>query len=474
MADEERFPRTCDQLQGYSVLEEVLKLERNPSFVLKKANGQILFVHESGWEVLGDALGRLIWESLPETIGGLEKKAQETLSVPEGTASDFATLMREAGLIRSHGADVAQESSLFSFPAGPLVSAIIVTRNGEAHIGGCLASLFRQTYRNLEVIVVDNGSTDGTARIVGEYPKAAFHALCRNVYYPGGINYGIGKASGDFFLILNDDTEIAPDCVSRLMEKATSNPAIGATVPMMKFYHLRGFINGIGNHVRVEGWGSDNFIGAVDIGQYDELADVPSACFGAVLIKREAVADVGRLDRSYKSYYEDVDWSFRCWFRGWKIAAAPKAIVFHKFGGSWTVEAVKLKLTVANRIRLILKLVTKRTALSALRNYLREDIRNFFALAVRRKDLHTALAYPKAYLSLILGLPGILFKRLRILSRRGRVMNAKQVMAKNPSNWTFLDVKGRPILDADAYFTYYRKELAKSKLKKGVHRITTP
>ena len=192
-----------------------------------------------------------------------------------------------------------------------LVSVIIVTYNSSAHIRACLSSLAVQTVAPLDIHVVDNGSTDDTLAIVARESQVIVHRLRRNRYYPGGINYGIRNSSGASFssstTTLNLPPRAWPKCV-RVIEAA---PKAAAVAPMLKFFRLRGFLNGIGNHVRPTGWGSDNFIGCVDVGQFADLVEVPSACVSAVLLRRSAVDDVGLFDASFRAFYEHPDWCFR-------------------------------------------------------------------------------------------------------------------------------------------------------------------
>jgi len=396
------------------------------------------------------------------------------------------------------------------------VSAIVVTYNSEEHIRECLSALEGQDYEPLEIIVVDNASGDRTREIVGqEFPPARLLALKKNIYFPAAVNKGLEVAEGDFILILNDDVVLEAGCVAKLVKRLEEESQAAAVSPMMKFYHLRGFINGIGNHLRDCGWGSDNFIGLVDCGQFRELREVPSACFGAVLVRREAIEAVGPLDEHYKSYYEDVDWSFRAWLNGWKMAAEAEAVAYHKFGSHWQESPRKLRLVIRNRLRLVLKLFSGNVFFRFLKNYGGEDLRNFLTL-LRRKQWPQAASYPTAYLSLLLSLPEIFKKRretLRIKKRhfigaetgirgesarpeiqkqkgekaesykpgscrgwlgskerggRGRRgLTVEEVLKKNPSFYSGLNEENIPVLDTAMMRRYYQPCLKKLKESSG-------
>lgn len=122
----------------------------------------------------------------------------------------------------------------------------------------------------------------------------------------------------------------------------------------IRFNKLRTFINGIGNFVTEKSWGSDNYFGVVDIGQFEQLLYVSSACFGAIMVTKAGWQKVGPLDIKYKSFYEDVDWSIRAHLKGMNLLAAPRAVVFHEFGGSYP-SGLKLSFVAKNRMRFVLK-----------------------------------------------------------------------------------------------------------------------
>lgn len=439
----------------------VERLERSPEFELRTEGGELFFVHESGDKALTDVLGAAIWESLPGTTDEIAARVHETLNAPAAMIEGLARLMRGARVARASGS-ARPETGQNTDVSGGRVSVIIVSHNSEADIRGCLDSLRAQTRQDLDILVVDNASTDATARIVAE--EYAGHGvrlfgLKKNLDFAGGVNLGIRSSDGEYVLVLNADTALEPDAVARLAEKMEAAPLTAAVVPMMKFFNLRGFVNGIGNHVRHYSWGSDNFIGTIDIGQFARLEDVPSACFGAVLLKREALREIGLLDRGYTAYYEDVDWSFRAWYRGWRIVPETRAVVYHKFGASFGVEdRKKRRLVIRNRQRLVLKLFKGLTMRNFFKHYLKEDARGL-ASALRSSPINWAKvrSYPLAYASLALSLPGILFKRVIVMRNKEAGFFEAHVILKNPEFLTYLDPRGRLQINSHAYLAYYQR-----------------
>jgi len=432
--------------------------EKNPQFRLENH----FFVNSGGHKVVTDAFGAMIWEALPGTAADIAGRIAPSADVSGRMLEDFLRLMARAGI----AVDSSTPPSARPAAAAPLpfsVSVVIVTLNGKAHIRECLASLRAQTCGPLDIHVVDNGSTDGTREIVrSEFPEITLHGLTKNLFYPGGVNYGIARTTGAAVLVLNDDVELEPDFVAEMARALAAAPRAAAVVPLMKLFYLRGFINGIGNHVRTKGWGSDNFVGYVDIGQFDGLTEVPSACVSAALIRRAAVDAVGPFDAAYRAYYEDADWSFRVRRAGWTINAAPRAVVYHKFSAFWKNMERKLKLAARNRLRFVLKNFDGRLRRAFLRSYVKEDLINILSLA-RHKRYAEAGAHIRAYFSLFLTLPDIWDKRAaakRTWKGAGASGKVETILKLNPVQWSGMNTDNIPRLDAGIYFGYYARKFA--------------
>ena len=437
------------------------RLERSPEFELRAEGGEFFFVHRSGDKVVTDALGAAIWNALPGDKAGIAARVGETLNAPEELISGLAGLAAAAGIARPARLTADRPAERAAEPAAGSVSVVIVAYNSAADIRGCLDSVLAESPPAVEILVVDNASRDGTARIVAEeYGARGVRLIApgRNLNFAGGVNLGLRRSSGDYVLVLNADTALEAGALGALAARMESVADAAAVVPMMKFFNLRGFINGIGNHIRNYGWGSDNFVGMIDLGQFAPLEEVPAACFGAVLLRRAALRDVGPLDRGYTAYYEDVDWSFRAWFRGWRIVPETRAVIYHKFGASFgAANRRKKRLIVRNRQRLALKLFQGRIRLGFIKRYLKEDLRDFFGSLRRRAPGAGSIA--AAYLSLALRLPGILLKRRRVMGRKRPAIREATVIRKNPPCWSALDPRGRPQLSGHAFLTYYRAAL---------------
>ena len=343
----------------------------------------------------------------------------------------------------------------------PLISIVIVNYNGDRHLPDLLGSLKRQTYTNHEIVMVDNRSTDNSRQWVkAHYPEVRLLELKSNTGFAAGVNRGIREARGQWILVLNNDTVLDENALFHLAKKAAALSFCGdahdagakkwaAVVPKMKFFNNRAFINAMGNSLYPISWGSDNFIGCVDLGQLDEFKEPMSACFGAVLLNREALDTIGLLDPRYKFYYEDMDWSFRAQLYGYSIETAPRAMVYHKFGASMGLKsmAFKIRFIVGNRLYFTLKNLESKTIRRFLLNYLPEDIKSTL-IYLKRRNFSLVGAYLRGYCRFLFSLPGLCVKRRRLQRQRkiSGVHDAEILARAVPFNTTLM-AQGAPLLD---------------------------
>src|SRR5690606_20872713 len=121
------------------------------------------------------------------------------------------------------------------------------------------------------------------------------------------VNAGVAASSGTYVAILNPDIEVDPDAIGECVRVAEANPDAAAVAAKLMFWWAPAFLNGIGNRVDDASWGTDNFIGHLDLGQFDTLHDVPSVCFAATLVRRSAWDVIGWSDEAFPLYYEDAE-----------------------------------------------------------------------------------------------------------------------------------------------------------------------
>lgn len=209
------------------------------------------------------------------------------------------------------------------------VSVIILTWNGRMYLEQCLASLAAQTFRDFETILVDNGSSDGSAEYVREsFPWVRLLELPKNVGFAEGNNRGLLLAGGWYVVTLNNDTKVAPDFLEELVRVVDSDDMIGMVAAKMRNFYQPEIIDAAGLKIATNGLGYNIGVGEVDRGQHD--AALPfGPCGGAALYRRTMLDGIGFFDPDFFAYYEDFDLAWRGRLAGWKAAAAPKALVYH-------------------------------------------------------------------------------------------------------------------------------------------------
>lgn len=304
------------------------------------------------------------------------------------------------------------------------VSVIIVSYNSQTWLETCLPSLLSQSHEPTETIIVDNASKDGTVDWVSKnYPDITLIALDTPRSLANALNAGIEAASSEYYLLLNPDVELEPTAVANLVEKALDNHNCAAVSAKLKLQWAPAFINGLGNYVGPVSWGTDIALGHLDLGQFDDWREVPSACFATALISSAAYIDVGPFDEKFPMYYEDSEWCYRARLFGYSILAAPKAIGFHAFGSRTSsneeisLTPRKLKQVVYGRLRFSTKILGPCYLLKFLSLYILEDITNMI-LSILWGRWQKLRAYTQAWADYWTDLPEMLEARKVIQARR--------------------------------------------------------
>jgi GT2 family glycosyltransferase len=216
----------------------------------------------------------------------------------------------------------------------PPASIIIPNWNGAAHLPGCLAALRAQTCADLEVIVVDNASTDASPALVArEYPQARLIALRENRGFTGACNAGLRAGQGEFLILLNSDTEVAPGWLEEVLAAFARHPQAGSIASKMLLFDRRTILHAAGDLFRVDGTPGNRGVWEADRGQYAE-EPVFSANGGSAAYRRSMLTDVGLLDEAFYFSLEDVDLGWRAQLRGWPCIYAPGAVVYHKLSAT--------------------------------------------------------------------------------------------------------------------------------------------
>lgn len=218
----------------------------------------------------------------------------------------------------------------------PQVVIIILNWNGLADTLECLASLTRLDYPACEVVVVDNGSTDGSVEAIQKrFPALTLIENGKNLGYAEGNNVGLRYAlaqAADYALLLNNDTEVAPDFLLQLVDAAEADSLIGIAGPTIYYHERPGVIWSAGGAIdwrRGKTWMVG--LNTPDVGQFGVApreVDFVTGC--ALLVKRAVMEQAGLLDERFFAYYEEVEWCVRTRRLGFGIIHVPKARVRHK------------------------------------------------------------------------------------------------------------------------------------------------
>lgn len=220
----------------------------------------------------------------------------------------------------------------------PPVTLIIVAWNQLQKTLACLESVSALTYPRLATILVDNGSDPPLAEVVaGRFPQVDVLRLPRNTGFAGGYNAGLRRAlagASDYFLLLNNDTELAPDVIEHLVAEIETAPDIGLVTAKIYFADEPDRIWTVGNHLNIfldlKG-GGDN---QIDRGQWSVARDIDFAPFCGILIRREVIEQVGFLDDGFFLYYEDMDYCRRARLAGYRLRLCPDAHIRHAVSAS--------------------------------------------------------------------------------------------------------------------------------------------
>jgi len=214
----------------------------------------------------------------------------------------------------------------------PLVSIIIINYNGKLYLEKCLESIKKIKYDNLEIIVVDNNSTDGTMEfLVQNYPSIITLKLDKNYGFAKPNNVAAKIAKGDFLLFLNNDTEVTPNFLTELVQVLVGNDQIGICQSLL--LKPNGEIDSSGDFI--------DTIGVVYNSKkpIDKIREISSARGASMIIRKELFLDLGGFDEQFFVSFEDVDLGWRTWIKGYKVVINPKSVVYHH--GGKTHDSIK-------------------------------------------------------------------------------------------------------------------------------------
>jgi GT2 family glycosyltransferase len=275
------------------------------------------------------------------------------------------------------------------------------------------------------VVVVDNGSTDGSGKLIRtEFPDCRLLEAGGNLGFAGGNNLGLRAGTGEYLVLLNNDTKVRPGWLQAMIAAAESDPEVGAVTAKLLYADRPGTIQSAGTVLHDDGGGSDRGSGEVDTGQYDRLEEVFGLNGASALLRRHALEDVGLLDETFFMYYEDTDLSWRLRLRGWKVLYQPAAEVDHVHAASsrewspfFTFHADR------NRLLMLLKNARWRVVLRAGLAQLGQVFRRSRPRGANEgepgeRGRRGVRHYLRVFASVLVHLPGTLVERRRVRGRR--------------------------------------------------------
>lgn len=309
----------------------------------------------------------------------------------------------------------------------PTVSVIVVNYNGKHFLESCLKSLEKQTFRDFEIIFVDNGSSDGSVGYVQEhFPQVRAIVLPENLGFCGGNNVGINSAQGKYIALLNNDAEAHPNWLAELKTALDNMDDIGFCASKMYFRETPDIIDAAGGIFYSCGIGSQRGSHEKENGRFQEAEYIFSACAGAVMYRKNMLDDIGLFDEDFFAHGEEVDLSFRAQLRGYKGFFVPTAIVYHTGGGTlghdsdqrrylWHIG--RFYVLVKNMpVKLLMKYFFPITAYSVLRDISwlfqgkarlvwrvkRDGLRNFKKMLQKRKEIQQRQTVSDQYIDSII------------------------------------------------------------------------
>jgi len=277
----------------------------------------------------------------------------------------------------------------------PLISIIVPNFNGEKYIEPCLTSVLKSQYPNFELLVVDDGSTDSSVKIINRFKntdkRVTLVLNSKNVGLTKSRNKAIKMAKGDIVIFLDNDTQVKKDWMEHLVGVLYSSDRIGAAQSKLVDYENRKILQHAGlKLISHTAWG-------VPIAHKKKVKSYqisePIIALGAALaIKKDALKAVGSFDEKLVHYTDDLDFSWRVWIAGYKIMSCPKSIVYHWSKGveSTRIEGENLSKVYFHLCKNSLRSITKNYKVGNAIKYLLTsifiNITRAFLVLFKRKD----------------------------------------------------------------------------------------
>lgn len=271
----------------------------------------------------------------------------------------------------------------------PSVTIVILNHNRRDDTLACLASLAAIEYPHYQIVVVDNASSDSSiATFRAVYPDLPIIENKTNLGFAAGNNIGIRYAlesASDYVLLLNNDTEVAPDFLDQLIMPCLADETIGVVGPKIYYYDqprtlwsVGGMIDWQRGQTRMRG------LDMPDQGQFDTQVDIDFASGCALLIRRTVLEKAGLLDERFGMYYEETEWCVRIVRAGWRITYVPRSCIWHKIKPTAQDRSPSITYYMT-RNRLLFLRLTHAPLCAWLHALLVQDLRTWLSWRFRRR-----------------------------------------------------------------------------------------
>jgi len=214
----------------------------------------------------------------------------------------------------------------------PYVSIIVLNYNGGKFLVDAIASVLKSNYPNFEVILADNGSTDGSilrVKMLFKDSRLRIIENRENLQYAAGNNMAAAEARGEYIAFLNNDASVDPNWLRPLVDCLLSDSQVGACQSKLLQYYNRNLFDSAGGFMTANGVGGNRGFDELDKGQYDRSEQIFVAKGAAMLARKTLFRKIGAFDPFYVALYEDVDLSWRMQLAGFKVVYVPQSVVYH-------------------------------------------------------------------------------------------------------------------------------------------------
>ncbi len=302
----------------------------------------------------------------------------------------------------------------------PKVSVIILNWNTKNFLEKFLPTVIRTNYPNLEIIVADNGSSDGSAQFVEEnFKNVKLIKFDKNYGFCGGYNRAFKFAEGDYIVLLNSDIEVPQNWLTPLIDFMEQNPDVFACQPKILSYFERNrfeYAGACGGFIDKFGYpfcrGRIFNFCEEDIGQYDDARQIFWATGACMLVRKKFLDEVGPLDENFFAHMEEIDWCWRANLHGYKVFCLPQSVVYHVGGGTLPkLNPLKTFFNHRNNLIMLEKNLDLKTALILLPVRPILDIFSSFLYLIKG-DISNFIAVLKAIFAFIIGQPKWIRKRI--------------------------------------------------------------